>query len=80
VGAEMTKGRDEDVYDDLTTYVRERSGGDLVAVMVIGGEHGSGFSVQTSDPVIALNLPSMLRSIADEMEHATMRGRRKIGR
>lgn len=57
-------------YDDLTTYVREQSEARAVIVMVIDGIHGSGFSIQTEVGGI-LNLPHLLRHMADEIEVAT---------
>lgn len=33
-------------YDDLATYVRENSNAKGVVVIVLGGDRGSGFSVQ----------------------------------
>jgi len=33
-------------YDDLCTYVREKSEAGAAVVIVLGGKHGHGFSVQ----------------------------------
>lgn len=56
-------------YDDLATWVREQAQARAVIVMVVGGSKGSGVSVQT-DATAMLNLPAVLREIADEMEAA----------
>ena len=57
-------------YDKICTLVREHAQADLAVVIVIGGKHGPGFSVQsTLDGVGALaRLPEMLRSMADDIE------------
>jgi hypothetical protein len=54
-------------YDDLCTYVRERSKGDGAVVMIFGGQHGNGFSVQVAKPLLE-NLPTLLREMADDMD------------
>lgn len=58
-------------YDDLCTLVRKGTGigltrGGAVAVLVIGGERGSGFSVQ-ADPEHARLLPDLLEDIARQI-------------
>lgn len=42
-----------------------------VCLIVLGGDHGSGFSVSTTVPNIAAQLPALLRDIAAQIE-ATM--------
>jgi len=54
-------------YDDLTTLVMERTKADGAILIVIGGALGHGFSVQ-ADARTALNLPKLLRQIADDIE------------
>lgn len=66
-------------YDALCTLVREQAEAVLVAVIVMGGNHGSGFAVQTVDPSLSARLPGILRDMADEIErtpqgHATNGG------
>lgn len=54
-------------YDDACTEVREKTKADAVVLLVMGGEKGSGFSCQA--PInVAVNLPKMLRKMADEIE------------
>jgi hypothetical protein len=58
-------------YDDLCTYVREQVGitnetGGGVAVIVIGGNKGSGFSVQ-ADFVTQLKMVDALESMIRQM-------------
>lgn len=55
------------IYDDLATIVRKRTNADAVILMVVGGEKGNGFSVQT-DLRLLLNLPDILRQMADQLE------------
>lgn len=53
-------------YDDAATAAREKSGG-AVILMVLEGNHGSGFSVQSPAEVIAF-LPDILRDVANKIE------------
>jgi hypothetical protein len=59
-------------YDDLATYVRKQSQAQGVVVIVVGGNKGSGFSVQLT-PGVLLPLPTLLRTIADDIERDTPR-------
>jgi hypothetical protein len=54
-------------YDDLASYVREAARARAVIVIVIGGDKGGGFSVQAGEDVV-LNLPALLRVVADDIE------------
>jgi hypothetical protein len=55
-------------YDDLATAARKAAEATGVIVIVIGGNQGHGFSVQTHDLGLAAKLPAILRYIADGME------------
>ncbi len=55
-------------YDELTTWVREKTNGETVVVIVIGGARGSGFDVQSTKPMHLTILPRVLRDVADEIE------------
>jgi hypothetical protein len=63
-------------YDALATTVREAARARAVVLIVVDGEHGSGFSVQMREAVALapaviccpLALPAMLRRIADAIE------------
>ena len=61
-------------YDDLCTEAREQAEALLVAVMVMGGKRGSGFSVQATAQGFQLlaMLPGMLRKMADEIEQGAV--------
>lgn len=54
-------------YDDEATMVQKSTNASGVILIVIGGDKGEGFSCQATMPVL-LGLPSMLRSIADQLE------------
>lgn len=61
-------------YDALCTHARVKAQADAVIVVVLGGNRGNGFSVQTAGPqglTAMLDLPRLLRSIADEIEADT---------
>lgn len=55
-------------YDADCTVAKESTGGGAVVLLVLGGKHGSGFSVQTESPLLLANLPSLLRFIANDIE------------
>ena len=59
-------------YDDLCTAARMMGRAESVVVIVLNGERGSGFSVQTTDPDFHRKLPRLLRDTADQIE-ASMR-------
>ncbi len=61
-------------YDPLCTYVREQTRAKAAIVIIVGGEKGSGFSVQCA-PNINLALPTLLRATADEIEKVNGGGR-----
>ena len=54
-------------YDEACTTVREMTGAVGVVLIVIEGDKGNGFSVQTLEPDLLPVLPAMLRVIADEI-------------
>lgn len=55
-------------YDALCTYVRVQSRAQAAIVMVINGNKGSGFSVQSEIPVPPAMLADMLREMANDIE------------
>lgn len=55
-------------YDDLVTYVRARTNAVSVALIVIEGNEGTGFAVQSLDPLAKRILPALLRQVADSIE------------
>lgn len=52
-------------YDHLATLVREKAQARGVILIVVDGDQGMGFSVQTSDFEVLALLPAILRSTAD---------------
>jgi hypothetical protein len=54
-------------YDLETTMVQKKTNAQGVILIIIDGKRGSGFSVQATLEV-TLDIPGMLRTIADEME------------
>ena len=54
-------------YDDAATAAREATKAEGVLLIVLGGEKGSGFSVQIPPEFVA-RIPAMLRRLADEIE------------
>jgi hypothetical protein len=62
-------GRGPGKYDELATYVRERTNARGVVLFVLTSEApGSGFSVQFTDAGVLVDVPEMLRSLADQVE------------
>lgn len=62
------------VYDHECTRVRKRTKASGVALIVIGGDKGSGFSVQ-ADALITLTLPEMLESMAKQIRASYAKGK-----
>jgi hypothetical protein len=55
-------------YDALATMVRESANAETVILIILGGDIGSGFSVQTVDPTADNKLPKLLRDTAEAIE------------
>ena len=55
-------------YDEEASSVMNATKGALVAVIVVNGDRGTGFSVQCVDPRLLVNMPNVLRSIAGSIE------------
>jgi len=54
-------------YDGACSQVRFTTDADAVVLIVIGGKHGSGFSVQCRSDM-ALDLAVLLRKLADDID------------
>lgn len=61
-------------YDDVATMAREQAKAAGVILAIIGGQRGSGFSVQ-ADIETALAVPDILRAMADQIERDMKGGR-----
>lgn len=59
-------------YDDACTIARESTKASGVLLVVIGGEKGSGFSVQAAPETIAA-IPDILEKMAAEIRAAAAR-------
>ncbi len=55
-------------YDDLATYVREKTDAECVVVIVFGGDKGSSFSLQATETVDRGAVVEALRSLASDLE------------
>lgn len=55
-------------YDEACTAAREATRGQAVALIVVAGRRGSGFSVQCDDRQFLQVLPDVLRVMADQIE------------
>ena len=53
-------------YDDACTLARGLTGGTVILI-VINGDHGSGFSVQCTDMRILAKLPVILEDTAQQI-------------
>jgi hypothetical protein len=58
-------------YDILATWVMEIAEARAVIVIVLDGNRGSGFSMQSRGLSVAHLLPTLLRQTADEIERDT---------
>lgn len=63
-------------YDDLCTEVREQAAAAVAIVIVLGGRHGGGFSVQVARHARAAEfvarLPGILEALADQIRRDTV--------
>jgi hypothetical protein len=51
-------------YDDVATTVREMVEAEMIGLFVIKGNNGTGFTVQSANPVLLSLVPDMLESMA----------------
>ena len=56
-------------YDDICTIVREKTQASSMVVIIFDGNKGHGFSAQSELPDFDDLLPSILRSMADDLEN-----------
>jgi len=55
-------------YDDLTSAMRLATEAEAIAVIVVGGKLGSGFSCQALHPEMLPVMANAMRKAADQME------------
>jgi hypothetical protein len=55
-------------YDDITTHVRRVTKANVAMVIILEGNRGSGFSVQSYGETNVRALVNILRSCADQIE------------
>lgn len=60
-------------YDDACTAAREATKAVAVLLVVIEGEQGNGFAVQTLEPDLLPVLPALLRVLADKIAEDNQR-------
>lgn len=54
-------------YDDLATYCRQKTNAQATLVLVLGGDKGSGFSVQMVECAEMAIVPELLRDMAAQI-------------
>jgi len=64
-------------YDELCTEVRTKADAQGCILIIFGGNHGFGFSVQASPGTLA-RLPKLLRELADAVERDMPEDLRKV--
>lgn len=62
-------------YDRLATYCREQVDAVGAVVIIVEGDQGSGFSVQTVEPGLQTVLPTLLETMAAQIREDNKRGR-----
>lgn len=55
-------------YGRACSRARMNTEGRAVLLIVIGGQHGSGMSLQTVDETVVQGLPAILRNVANSIE------------
>ena len=55
-------------YDDILTKVREETEATTAILIIMGGNKGAGFSMQSVAPDAPHSLPFILRKLADNIE------------
>jgi hypothetical protein len=58
-------------YDAICTLAREQAEAEAALLLILGGNKGSGFSVQVqvqANMVLLRALPALLRDVADQIE------------
>jgi hypothetical protein len=58
-------------YDAICTQAREQAEAEAALLVILGGNKGSGFSVQVqvhANMVLLRALPALLRDVADQIE------------
>lgn len=55
------------IYDDLCTHVRKETESEMAIVIIVKGNKGSGFSVQTENPDLLKVLPDTLEFMAQQI-------------
>jgi hypothetical protein len=77
INSEVAEAGGKGKYDDVCEEARKKCGeGASVLLIVVNGELGHGFSVQANLNV-HLMIPTILRSIADDIDVQIIRNRRK---
>jgi hypothetical protein len=61
-------------YDDACTDAREATKAIGCILIIIEGDKGNGFSVQTLEPDLLPVLPALLRTVAREIEQNAQAG------
>lgn len=57
-------------YDNLCTYAREQAKAQCALVIIMGGDKGNGFSMQTANLLLLAGVPDLLRDIARQIEES----------
>ncbi len=56
-------------YDEIATLAIQLTGARAVLLIVVDGDRGQGFSVKATDPRFKQQVPGLLRTMADTIEH-----------
>lgn len=56
------------LYDDLCVRALLETNASATIVLILGGDKGTGFSINMRDARVAFELPALLRSMADGIE------------
>lgn len=65
-------------YDKEATMVRDSTSAAMVFLLVVGGDRGSGFSVQSVDPKLIRMAADTLREVAEQIDRENQIALRQV--
>lgn len=61
-------------YDEAASVAFKSTKSESLVLIVIDGDKGNGFEVNSTDPMFQLQLPELLRHVADKIDEDLTKG------